>query len=477
MLIEEKTHSDQTWEDFNRWKVLPQSWKDDVDRSLHNVLASNRSLIERVRLAVERISEISPERFSSELESAWMHHNNFYRTMHYFLRSLPLDSHPSASQTREIERLLSDMAYVDTITLIYSLAIKKILSRSQNAVQPFRSFYFEYLLDHCKLSEGQLDAKDVLRKYHANSHELFEQRKKKGVLKAVFEEGLGRDKLEQLQQARESLFLETFYHHYLGKPERHKALVRISTIDNFDEYVYLYNLEGVEGFALREYAVAKGLIESKQDGLDYFYAPRVRVRASNPNKSPHVNKQIASYSQTTHETCVATSLMVGLAILYGEKVSREREMELYKKMRSEHLPGVPFSKAAARLTTLYPSLELVLIHDNPEFFDESGVARIAGEAGKRAVGEYREWAKKAKERKARILVANPSKMVDEMYKLLERGGVCMVATSLGGNVLHSELALGFSDDRLRIYDPLAGETRALSKGELEKKMRTPIGSW
>lgn len=58
----------------------------------------------------------------------------------------------------------------------------------------------------------------------------------------------------ELENKRKSLFNSTLYNYWLDRGSEIRALVSISTSDNYDEYVWMYNLEGIEGFCLKHWA-------------------------------------------------------------------------------------------------------------------------------------------------------------------------------------------------------------------------------
>tara|TARA_Y100000310_G_C20697465_1_gene826715 strand:- start:2304 stop:3821 length:1518 start_codon:yes stop_codon:yes gene_type:complete len=462
----------------NRWQLIPSEWKEDVDASLLNLLSSNREHVKNLEGQVKELSHLPPNLFLADLESSWYNHNAFFLAINPFLKSLPDNGTPSSRQLKAMQRILDDMILVDTITLLHSLTIKPILERnSTRRIVPFNSFYMDYPLDHYDLMDGAIGLEKIINKYHGGSQELLEQRKKKGVLSRVFSRRKERKEEERLRELKEKMFLEAFYDSYVDRSDQIKALTRISTIDNFDEYRFLYNLEGIEGYYLNDYLIKHNLLAEPQDEgknlLNYFALKKLmKKKGIEPSKS---SQKIPFYTQSTEVSCASACAMMMAHLFYKEPISQRREMEIYSMSRSNVLDGCPFSKISHTLGNLYPQLDIRLVHTTPNLFDKEKVGSLFGESGRMAVDEYRVYAEMAKSERIRIeITKNPEEIIKDTIK---QRGVYMAATHLGGGILHSELVTGEEGDRLKIYNPLSGDCYLASMIDFGKRMATPIGMW
>ena len=171
---------------MNRWNVIPESWRADVDKSLLEVLCANRKKIDDAKVKANSLEFESPVRFSKELSGVWFAHNTFYRELTPLMVKFSKQTSGIGSKDRNlIKNILNDMALVDGTTLNYTLAIKKILSKQERITLPLRSFYLSYQIDHAKYARGEICKKQLISEYHSDSEELFEQRANKNPLNKV----------------------------------------------------------------------------------------------------------------------------------------------------------------------------------------------------------------------------------------------------------------------------------------------------
>ncbi|GIU68659.1 MAG: hypothetical protein KatS3mg001_509 [Candidatus Pacearchaeota archaeon] len=464
---------------INRWNLIPPSWKADVDKSLLNVLSLNRKFIKNLENDVRKISFLSPEDFLSNLISSWYNHNTFFSSLIPFLISLPEDGHITQLQAISIQKILNDMGLVDRITLLHSLAIKPLLERNHEiGFIPFNSFYIDYLLDHHDLVCCDASLEDIIQKYHGNSVELFEQRKNRGILSKIFS-GISDDReRKELRKLKEKMFLSALYDYFIDRPNKVKALVKISTIDNFDEYRFLYNLDGIEGFYLKDYLIRNGLLEDTRSEienlLNYFALLNVRMERT-PQEQGLNYKKLPFYVQSSRVSCASTCAMMVSNFFYSEDVSKEREDQFHSAVKSAYLEGCPFSKIALTLSRMYPQLKISLHHTDPNLFDIEKVRNLFGDLGILAVKEYKQTAEEAEKNGVTIDIQEDIEEV--IQKTLDYGGVYMAATNLGGGVLHSELIVGKNKTKFAVYNPLNGNIELIDCREFKKKMQTPIGVW
>jgi len=463
----------------NRWYVIPPEWKKDVDTSLLKVLSSNRKYIKHLEGQVQKISSFSPQTFLEDLVSSWYNHNKFFSSLYPFLSSLPKNGSITQSQGKIIQRILDDMKLVDTITLLYSLAIKPILQRNYlagNIVPPFDSFHIAYIVDHHDFIRNNISLEDIIQKYHGGSIELFKQRKSKGILLELFDGRISDEKIEELKEAKEKTFLNALYDFYIDKPKKIKSLVEISTIDNFDEYRFLYNLEGIEGFYLKDFLVRNQILKSFQGktGITFNYFDTLEISMDSLHKSSNT-KELPFYIQSTPVSCASTCAMMVSNLFFNEQISEILEKELYAQMKSSFLDGCPFSKVAYKMAVLYPDLNIELVHENPNFFNDSKVVDLFQDKGTKTLEEYKSFARLANSKGVEIKIVKD--YIRYLQKILESGGVHMISTELNDNILHSELVLSNVNGYFEVYDPLRGSTYSIPEEEFIRKTHTSLGTW
>lgn len=463
----------------NKWHLVPPDWKADVDGSLLKVLSLNRGFIKNLDNEVRNMSTQSPERFLEGLISSWNNHNTFFSSIHDFLVSLPERGNMAPKQLEHTQIILEDMGLVDRVTLLYSLTIKPLLETNKKVgFAPFNSFYNDYPLDHHRLICGEISLEEIIQKYHGGSIELFEQRKNKGLLLNIFSGGVNKRELKELRVLREKMFLKALYDFFIDRHDRVKSLVKICTIDNFDEYRFLYNLEGIEGFYLKDYLIRKGLLEEPKQGVGRLlnYLDSLKIKMNKTSSGQEINfGVIPFYVQSTGVSCASTCAMMATHLFYKEPISKEREDKFHSLMKSDFLGGCPFSKVAEVLSKLYPSLNLSLYHTNPSLFNEEVVGNLFGGEGVLATREYLRYAKKAEKNGVGVKIQKD--LIETINRTINERGIYIAATYLGGGILHSELVMGRDGRKLQVYDPLRGFPTLVEISEFAKKMKTPIGEW
>jgi hypothetical protein len=236
---------------FSRWDIIPDSWKDDLDSKLLSIQAANRNYILRCHESSSQVAESGSQEFLRGLKGAWLNHNAFFRLQQQLLGNLMSVNSVSKNESEEIIQILKDTQLVDTVTIFYGLGTKLHLERRSKelgvTISPFRTFYLDYPYEHLTQTDEFL-----IGKYHSGSKSLFFQRAKKPPLNLI--KGLNSKKMaEELREKRADLFNSTLYNLWLDRSAEIKALVEISTSDNSDEYVWMYNLEGIEGFCLKSW--------------------------------------------------------------------------------------------------------------------------------------------------------------------------------------------------------------------------------
>lgn len=462
----------------NKWDLIPPKWKDNVDSSLLQVLGLNRDFIGSVQQQVNQISLQNPGDFLNDLVSGWYNHNMFFTSLESFLRSLPKNGNLNRFQLNEAQKILDDSRLVDTVTLFHSLAIKPILERNGDAAfSPFSSFYIDYPLDHFDLVNGDVGIEEILEKYHGGSPQLFNQRKNKGILARIFSGNFPEEEGSDLRQIREKMFDRALYTGFLDRSENTRSLSQISTIDNSDEYRFLYNLKGIEGFFLKDYLVKNNLLQGSENGIESLlnYFTNLTITMDEEISSQDDSSQIPFYVQSNSESCAPACAMMVSYLLYNQPMSREKEMQMHGSMKSDFLAGCPFSKVAKVMSDLHPDIGMDLVHTNPRYFDDIDVEEILQGMGLKALKEYRYHAKEARERGVKVKITRDP--IDFAESVVDLGGLYMAATELAGGVLHSELVLSRTGDNLRVYNPLDGQVHNLSRTDFKRRTHTLLGEW
>ncbi|PZM86766.1 MAG: hypothetical protein DLD55_04755 [candidate division SR1 bacterium] len=248
-----------------------------------------------------------------------------------------------------------------------------------------------------------------------------------------------------------------------------KKLDQILWLDNFLEYKFMSQLQGLPAWKLdafivdllksHDIEVMEDQKESILRGMD------VLIKQKQCKNIFYVNE----YLQTAL-TCSAACLLSVLNYFKNTSLSSEKESEIAEASKSEFIDGQHFSGIGNY--ALCEGLDVSLIHGDINLFSNPGISQGLFDV---LMYEYNCYLDKFIKNGGVLEIENVN--TEKILMELQKGKLILLAGKYG-QVLHSILVYGYDQERklFHIMDPLKGKG-IMTNDEVNEYVLTDIGSW
>lgn len=491
--------------------IIPEEWKDDLDSTLKEELVSANRYFARenpnLKKWIKKKSQLSPEKFFSELKRRWEWHHEFYEELLEPALPLLLEENIFSLSPRQIKLIREAYlvgSLVDQATIIFSGGIKKHLENWIPSfvkkyslkeeeldlllgLSPIETYDSQYLADHLeylamrKRKDKNVESKRdfLIEEYHAGIPEIFEMRFSQNRLKDYQERTISQlqEDIKKLKSGKEKR--DKVIYIILERPDL-KAVRKIIKYDTNEERKIMRELIGISGFVLRK-KVLKYLVESKilptMNDI-YYYSDEVvsnGLKKLLRYREEVLNKQVKPLQQNGL-VCSATCLTMAAKyfnLLKGKK--REFEEKVAYRSQSNYIEGQHYSGVAKQALEI--GLEVVLVHSSPNLFKNEKES-ISSEMFKKLMREYNNYLENIKENPQFQLKIDRDLSSATVKKYLQEGYLVILAgMHASKSFLHSLLFKGYNSRGYLFIDPLYGREKVMTGDRVDSFMRTDIGKW